>query len=769
RNLTRETAGGRSQYYDAESEQRLRTATPLGQKGLEEWAEFFSGEDAEGNPVEIKPEDITPQELAEVGQTLKTRIEGLTEEELAKINPVELRHLKEDIASIDRDLLRRFPNETSVEHVERTIVDPMTDAEAIEGAKKRGAKADVTADEARRMIVGERAEGRTPEQVAADEAILDAQQMASTIERAPVNADDSQWEKDAAAKGLESYPRAAVGGRWYPLPSTEAEYKALNDGTTYVGDDGNLHKKERFDFALRRHDPIVLNPASQEDIQKHVFDVFTMNRITLPDGRVAKPSEYDRLEAARGAVRLMQTDTSPEAQAARTTSELVRSNTVTRKAWMMSTGLLAIGAAKRIAAGEKTKENYVTVAAYMEEARKVAEDYEGLPWYWKTVEGILHTLEFAAALIPGAGAAKGTRLAVRKTVEKAVEAKALRVAGKVAGEVAGETARLAVSPGLQRMVAGGTVERMAPVDMGLEGLAQGDPFVEAFSKSVGSQLISQLTERSGRALFNLPGLKQLKNTIAGASGRAPGSIRSAAEWDGIIAEFGEERLEEFAQGIFSGVTGDGFQFGPTADVLFGDFETTKQGLHDLAIEGLVIGAVGGPGPVVDVAARRARARQLKPLADKWAQGGSATEAMTGRKAVIEDAIPVEGVLAWAVQEKNDEAVNKLLDITTPSRAQWRAAGLPPANTDVRRRFTEDLRQLKDLQQPTQEEPDATPTDRVAGEQDAGPAEPDAQADEMDAEIERLLGPEAEGGVSEQAVSEQAAVAGEPEGREGVES
>jgi hypothetical protein len=63
RNLTRETAGGRSQYYDAESEQRLRKATPLGQKGLEEWAEFFSGEDDE-----ISPEDVTPQGLAEIAE-----------------------------------------------------------------------------------------------------------------------------------------------------------------------------------------------------------------------------------------------------------------------------------------------------------------------------------------------------------------------------------------------------------------------------------------------------------------------------------------------------------------------------------------------------------------------------------------------------------------------------------------------------------------------------------------------------------------------------
>ncbi|MEA3365757.1 MAG: hypothetical protein U9Q79_08980, partial [Candidatus Hydrogenedentes bacterium] len=171
--LTPEQTAGRSRWIDSEEHGELRAGTPLGQKGLEEYAEFLSGgEDDDGNPVVVNPEDVTPQALAGMIEARVKLAEDAAKEE--NIDPVALREFIEDTEAMERDVDRPWANETTAEDFTRRYVDKMTDAEVIESAKARpGTKADITADAARQMIVEDRLEARTPEVVAADEAILD--------------------------------------------------------------------------------------------------------------------------------------------------------------------------------------------------------------------------------------------------------------------------------------------------------------------------------------------------------------------------------------------------------------------------------------------------------------------------------------------------------------------------------------------------------------------------------------------------------------------
>ncbi|MEM8735707.1 MAG: hypothetical protein AAGG44_15845, partial [Planctomycetota bacterium] len=233
---------------------------------------------------------------------------------------------------------------------------------------------------------------------------------------------------------------------------------------------------------------------------------------------------------------------------------------------------------------DESVDNYVTIAAYMDDQQKNAELYEGMGFARKTNEAIYQTLRFGMDIIGGAPAAKLAKEAIEKRVGQTVR-------GRIASEVGGEAARMA-SPGLAKMVAEGAIDRMAPA-----GLQEGDGFLEAASKSFGSQMITQLAERAG-------GLIQFRTQAARAIGRDPASIATAAEWNGIFAELGEERLDEIMNGIFSGVTGDGFEFGATGDILSGDPARQEQALEQLAVEAASIGAIGAPGAISGALRRR---------------------------------------------------------------------------------------------------------------------------------------------------------------------
>ena len=61
--LPPEKAGGRSLHRDSDAAIEMRQQMEVGPESYSQYAELLSGEDAEGNPVEVKPEQITPQAL----------------------------------------------------------------------------------------------------------------------------------------------------------------------------------------------------------------------------------------------------------------------------------------------------------------------------------------------------------------------------------------------------------------------------------------------------------------------------------------------------------------------------------------------------------------------------------------------------------------------------------------------------------------------------------------------------------------------------------
>lgn len=135
RQLTPEQLSSRAQPYDTEEQAELRRKTPMGQKGVEEWAEYFSGEDDEGKPIVVKPEELTPQAME---GAVESRKEFAAEfEKMPNVNPVALRHFKEDTAAMERELERRFPTESKLQYYARNLLR-MDDEEVMDLAKWRG-------------------------------------------------------------------------------------------------------------------------------------------------------------------------------------------------------------------------------------------------------------------------------------------------------------------------------------------------------------------------------------------------------------------------------------------------------------------------------------------------------------------------------------------------------------------------------------------------------------------------------------------------------
>ena len=366
---------------------------------------------------------------------------------------------------------------------------------------------------------------------------------------------------------------------------------------------------------------VLTNP---EQITSFARQVFQDKAIQLPDGRVAEPTHYDRMQAARGLAKLPQLEATDRMRASKFASDLMRASPATRDLWMTTAGFMAADAANKIAKGDHSASNYIKVAAYLEENEKLKQQYEEMSFAQKVSEGVLGSLEFMASTAAGAP--------IRALVKKSLKGVGKRAIGRAGSVLAQEAAAMSVAPGRLKDIASGAIDRAAPKGMDMAGIQEGDPFVAALGKSYGSNLISNLTERAG-------GLLPLKRIMAKAAGKKASEVASAAEWDGIIAEFLEERFEELGQGVFSGLTGDGFQFGPTADILSGSPERVAQGLEDYAVEAATIGVIGGPSKIANARRQQLRRQALGPASERWKTAASATEAILGKRQLPEQLTP----------------------------------------------------------------------------------------------------------------------------------
>ena len=166
--LTPEEAGGRSQWIDADKHAAARADTPLSEQGRVEYAEYFSGTDSEGRPVQVNPDDITPQFL----ETMIARREALARQAAQyAVDPIWLREYTEDTEAMKRDLDRPWANETTADRFSRLHLDRMSDDEALKAARtQRLIEKGATADQARSALIRERMRVRPEEIVEADEA-----------------------------------------------------------------------------------------------------------------------------------------------------------------------------------------------------------------------------------------------------------------------------------------------------------------------------------------------------------------------------------------------------------------------------------------------------------------------------------------------------------------------------------------------------------------------------------------------------------------------
>ena len=210
-------------------------------------------------------------------------------------------------------------------------------------------------------------------------------------------------------------------------------------------------------------------------------------------------------------------------------------------------------------------------------------------------------------LTGGAGTA-GRALAaryLRKVLGKYAKKKAAQVAIKGGAIATGIGLRTAAMP---QQVFAATTQKMTPeVDRGaiLSGDAEhalsaidnttSKDFGTALLKGLGSTYTEVLTESVGPVLNKVfakigagTGASRIKKAVTdhllGERKLTPDRLKgiyAKGGWDGLFAEFGEERLGELIRGL-TGIEDD---YGATGDVLSGDPERIKQGLYDMSVEG----------------------------------------------------------------------------------------------------------------------------------------------------------------------------------------
>jgi hypothetical protein len=171
--LPPERAGGRSLHRDSDAAIGLRRGTPVGEAAWTEYAELFG----------VKPEDVTPQ-LLKAAIEQRTQFADEAEEE-GGYDPVGLRQFREDTAAMTRDVNRKWGSETIMEYGIRRL------------REARGTRLGKMKQLGRMMAA------RTPEQIAEDEAILDARPGYRARENQPWRA---MWAEEMLREFHRKHP-----------------------------------------------------------------------------------------------------------------------------------------------------------------------------------------------------------------------------------------------------------------------------------------------------------------------------------------------------------------------------------------------------------------------------------------------------------------------------------------------------------------------------------------------------------------------------------
>lgn len=793
RNLSREKAGGRSQYYEAESEQKLRNCTPLGQQGLTEYAELLSGADADGNPVVVKPEDITPQGLASVIEERKKYAEEAAKQ--PNVNPLALQEFNEDTESMERDLDRQWATETSVEYRQRQLA-AMPDDEVVSLAKQTPTP---KVREAQRVLALPRYTGgwsgpgegeATPEMIREAQGVVDDWKSSKGKEaaldpetaRAMVLQDYdltlSDKQRAADEEILDTRPGYAVR-KDQPHEAFWAENLLREYQQKYAGEVPR-DKKYLFDKANETYDAwLKENPDGADE----GFDEW---RRSKPIRKITHPEEARLVkERKKDPHNRRHWENVSEAMIARQAShadDLDWVGYTLKRIPFAGTAVEAAdflalrGAVKNVDAGKATDSDWFTVAAAIDAAQKSEDRGVGLK-IWDLVSHLPGMgVEFAMTGGGFTAARAGARsLAVKAMGRQAMRSTVPRLATKAAGFAAGVAGQTALNVPL---VAKSVAEKWVPeykltrdeAGQLTTHITENDPsFMEALAKGVGSAYIEMGTERAGaslgivggalakskagQALAKLPGASRamalkaavLKRFLAkgGTAARANKILRKAG-WNGLIEEVFEERLGDAARGV----TGIDDDYGTLGKVLTND----PEGWEQLFVEAVAFSVIpAGQGAMMGAEAVMAP-QNAAGHAEQRTQAGEVVQRQTNVFERIAALDKPPGAHKWAEIVLGDRRRYKEAPDEAARREEWQSL------QDLR-----DAPDRADQADQLQEEQRAATTDRVAGEQDAGPTEPVSPEDyqgQLDAEIEAVFG---EPTTSEGRVSEPADVAGESEG------
>ncbi len=635
--LNLEDASGRAQPWDSEDHTQLRRETPMSHAGLAEYADLFSGEDAEGNPVVVKPEEVAPQVLEAEVAVRKEYAEQAAQE--PNVDPVWLREFNEDTTAMERDLDRPFANETTFEFADRQIAAMpdeavVRDATALlERVDKDGSllipdtlrpvfdiatlrplreallgddgKVEITPGTARQLL-GEHRKGiRTPEMKAADEKILNAR---PGYRARKVQPRDAFWAENLLREYQQKYGNEVPRDKQTLFARANKVYekwlKRRPSGADEAFDAWRRSEPLRDWGATEEQERVKGDPLKQR-VYENISEAMVARQAFHDEGLDWVPYTLERLPFAGTAV---------------TAADLY----------------LVRDAVKNIEAGKATDQDWSTMAAAIDAAEKSKDRSFGMK-VWDLVShlpamGVEFAMTGGAFTAGRAGAAKlGAAAVTRLQASSAIKAagkigmgRLAGGAGRLAGGAAMKAAPVAVGIGAQTaanvpLVASKVAEKWMP-EYGLSrdeagqltvAITGDDPsFYEALGKGLGAAYIEMGSERAGAAIGKLGGLlakskagqalakmpraqrvmglkAAMVNRFLAKGGKvaqANGILRKAG-WNGMIGEVFEERVGDVA----GGTTGIEDEFGTVGKLLSND----PEGWTQLGVEAIAFAVIPG--------------------------------------------------------------------------------------------------------------------------------------------------------------------------------
>lgn len=322
------------------------------------------------------------------------------------------------------------------------------------------------------------------------------------------------------------------------------------------------------------------------------------------------------------------------------------------------------------------------VKGWQEREQRDAERYAGMTRNekrWKNVGKILTQLPgFAGELAATGGIATAGRALATKAAAKlageASEQLAKRLSMRIAGGVAGAAAQTVPAAGIK--IASGTVAKMMPSlnfsedERGIIDATvgrEGDGFLEALYKSAGDNFIEVLSERSGGFVTGLFGkggkwiakkvpqaalvtglkrqavehmLKKFPDLRGGKLAAKLDSMKTAAQWHGLIGEMLEERLGEIGR---AGMGLEPYKFFGVEPGKLATEQGRKDAFDQFLTESIAFSIPGLGGAGLNYTANKLDKLWPKDQQPTKGQMQALVEALQKRQSATADQPPVAGV------------------------------------------------------------------------------------------------------------------------------